>query len=144
MEKHFELLTGTRTYEKRSVTWEPHPVESGNPAAGTATITRGKRVIAYEVEEFLADPKFGAGRAFQVVKDDGVVYHLFLNDERPMSFCDCPGHTYGATEKANKVHCDKYDTLGCVHLDAVNALVRRGWLPESRVNAEADVANTES
>jgi hypothetical protein len=137
-----ELLTGTRSQDRRGYYWNPCP--AGCPASGRLEVTRGRKGTAYLVVEVYPSPGFGSGRAFTLRKVDGTVYHAFLADDRPHSTCDCPGHSYAAAEKADRRHGDHFDTLGCVHLDALASLIWNNWLPESRTNAEADVGATET
>ena len=136
-----ELLPATRSQARRGFYWKPCPAGwSGRRAAGGHEGEEGHRLPA---DRDVPRPRLPAGRAFQLRKVDGTTYHLHLADDRPHSTCDCPGHTYANTERADKAHGDRFETLGCVHLDAVATLVWNGWLPESRTNPAADVASTE-
>ena len=51
---------------------------------------------------------------------------------------------YHTAERADRRHGDRFETLGCSHLDAVAALVWNGWLPESRTGPGADTGATET
>ena len=137
-----EILPATRTHARRGLYWTPCP--PGCPADGRLEITRGKNGTAYLLTETYPGAGYAGGRAFTLRKTDGTVYHLHLADDRPHSTCDCPGHTYAAAEKADARHGDRFETLGCSHLDAVESLVWNGWLPESRTDAGADVGATET
>jgi hypothetical protein len=108
------------------------------------TVTKGKKDTRYAVTEVYVSPNYGAGRAFQLFKADGTVYHLFLADDRPHSTCDCPGCSYQNAEKADARHGDRFETLGCCHLDAVHNVIWNNWLPDPRTNPGADVGATET
>jgi hypothetical protein len=138
--KCIDLLTSTRTHERRSITWEPHPADAGCPCCGELEITKSRKSTTYSVTEFPVATGFGLpGRAFRLVKAaDAVSYELFLADDRRLSFCSCPGATFGAVERADRRHGDTRGRLCCCHADALDNIVGNGWLPDPRGNGEAD------
>lgn len=139
-----DLLTQTRTHASRGVKWTPHPATAGCPCCGTVEVYRSRKPTTYTLTEFPVRPGYGSGRAFELVKADGTVYHLFLADDRPLSTCDCPGFSYASTSRADRRHGDRFETLGCCHLDAVESLVWNCWLPDPRGNGEQDAGPTEA
>jgi len=142
MPTYSELLPATRIHARRGFYWTPCPV--GCPADGRLEITKGKKSTAYLVVETYPGAGYAAGRMFTLRKTDGITYHLFLADDRQHSTCDCPGHTYDATRKADARHGERSESLGCIHLDAVASLVWNRWLPESRENPDAVTGVTET
>ncbi len=137
-----EILPATRSQARRGFYWTPCP--AGCVADGRLEVTKGKNSTAYLLAETYPSSGYAAGRAFTLRKTGGTTYHLHLADDRPHSTCDCPGHSYANSERADKAHGDRFETLGCVHLDAVASLVWNNWLPESRTDAGADVGQTEA
>jgi hypothetical protein len=145
-ERHFnratELLTASRTHARRGLYWTPHPASAGCSCDGTLEITKGKKGTRYTLTEIPVGAGFGNGRGFQLAKEDGTVYSLYVGTDR--TDCDCPGKCYEATEKADRRHGTRSESLGCCHLDAVVALLANNWLPDPRTNPGQDVSNTEA
>lgn len=142
MTVYTELLAASRTHARRGLYWTPHPADAGCPCDGTLEITKGKKGTRYSLTEIPVGAGFGNGRGFQLRKDDGTVYSLYLGTDR--TDCDCPGKCYEASEKADRRHGSKSETLGCVHLDAVLALLSNDWLASPLARGHEDVGTTET
>lgn len=143
--RYDDLLTPTRTHASRGVKWQPHPADAGCPCCGTLEVYRSRKPTAYTLTEFPVGRGYGSGRAFELRKDDGTTYHLFLADDLTLSTCDCPGFSYAGSARADRRHGDHFETLGCVHLDAIDALVNfNRWLPDPRCHDEQDAGPTET
>ncbi len=98
-----------RVKPARSIRWLQPPRERFG--WGALEITVGKKTDCYLVREIPAD----FGRGFEIEKDDGTVYHVNLNAERPT--CDCKGHEQHS-------HCK--------HREGLETLARAGRLPTYR------------
>lgn len=143
------VLGRTRTHAVRRCVWLPWPVHSAAtpiPLAGVGrggvlwvrqSRTAGSRPTNgyYAVREFRCEH---AGRAFRVAKARSVsdagggseqVHEAKLGAGIGAT-CTCEGATYEAAAKANGRAFEEggelYRTLGCVHLDALHALLKAG------------------
>ncbi len=141
--KCVEVLPATRSESHRGYSWEPCPADAACPCSGVLTVTTKRKHQRYAITELVPDRGWD-GRAFEVRKPDGTVYHCFLAANRQDSTCDCPAKTYAAAERADRRHGDRYETLGCCHLDAIDSIVGNGWLPHPGAgDPAADVGTAE-
>jgi hypothetical protein len=139
MTTKIEVLYPTRTERHRGIEWTPCP--PGCPCTGVLAIVGGRKSTRYALTEFPA----AGGRAVRLTKPGGAEsYDVFLSSDRKSGTCTCAGFTYEATRKADRRHGDRYRTLGCKHLDALDALVENGWLPHPGANPDADAGPTEA
>ena len=110
-------------------------------------IATGTRCRRFVVEERYA-PAGESGRVFRLTRVGGIGddHDVELMTDRRLSTCSCAGHSYEASEKANRRAAERGDavvaTLGCAHLDAIAYAIDSGWLPDPRANAEQDVGST--
>lgn len=111
-----EVLPPTRSQRHRSLRFQPE--------TGRLDIYRGKRITQYRLAEFPSR----IGRAFRIDKLDGTGHYDLLIPRSGHVSCDCKGHTSGVSEFHDRVHRERSDTDGCVHVDAVKSLIQNGWL----------------
>lgn len=78
------------------------------------TIQQKKEVDSYTVEEYIPDAPFD-GRAFQLKKQDGEVYSVFLARNGQDNLCCCRGFE---------------STSRCKHIDSLSGLCEGGAIPE--------------
>lgn len=145
------VLARTRTHAVRRCVWLPWPVHPAAPHLPLVGIGRGgvlwvrqSRTAGsrptnsyYAVREFRCEH---AGRAFRVAKARSVsdasagseAVHETKLGAGLGATCTCEGATYEASAKANgrawEAGDDLHPTLGCVHLDALHALLTAGRL----------------
>lgn len=117
-------LGESRTHKTRPFLW--------NPGTRTLYLWRGKVQSHYRVREFVPDPVLGErpSRAWELVKDDGAVYHVRTGGA--WHACDCKGFESGVSAKANaRAAAAGYRQVlgfGCSHVDAVLHLLFCGLL----------------
>jgi hypothetical protein len=122
-------LERSRTCAQRTVRYEP--VAAGG---GRLTLTRKRtpnaapQVTRYFVNEVACQRR---GRAFRLVKVGARErYELFVGKAGHAS-CSCAGETYLSTAKANErartARRAMFPGMGCVHLDAIQALLAAGY-----------------
>lgn len=136
-------LPRSRTLQVRKVKYVPEcrsaEPESGCGARGRLSMRcrrapQGReRAGHYTVKEIATDWR---GRGFEVCKHwrgehlNTKTHHVFIGSDGVM--CDCEGGSYQSAAKANQdaheVGDEVFATYGCVHADALVALMLGGWL----------------
>lgn len=111
-------LPAAKTESFRSCLWTVN-LDAELPGDGTLCIVRGDGVSYYGVEEQYATGQ--PGRSFLLAKFDaeGTVYETFVGADRCNFRCSCPS---GQHRK----------TLRCVHVEALDAMIRAGHLEDPR------------
>lgn len=121
-----------------------------DPGNRVLTVFRRGKPTRYLVSEVTPDLNPGERpfRVFQCEKADGERHHQRFGEG--FCDCDCKGKVYGASAKADRWNWmlplteqeEEYETLGCVHLDAVAWALRDGLLDVERP-VGFDTANRE-
>lgn len=118
-------------------------------ATGVLAIATGTRCRRFVVEERYT-PAGESGRVFRLTRVGGIGddHDVLLATDRRASSCSCAGHSYEASEKANRRAAERGDavvaTLGCCHLDGIAFLIDQGWMPDPRCCPDQDVGSTET
>src|SRR4051812_41443436 len=123
-----ELLPACKTSSHRGIRWTPNESDE-LPHDGVLEIMDAKKVRTYLVCEIVPGPKSHVcGRAFRLVKTDGVTYDAVLHADGSHT-CDCAAGCY------EKVPV-------CCHVLAMRAIIENGWLTDPRgyVNPREPVA----
>jgi hypothetical protein len=117
-----------------------------NPGTRVLTVRRGKKDSDYLVSEIVPDltPEDRPFRVFEFLKAGGEAHHCRVGDG--WQDCDCRGKVSNSSARAaaydrylpvSEQDWTRYDTAGCVHLDAVLWVLQGGlWDAELPIGFE--------
>ncbi|TXI12374.1 MAG: hypothetical protein E6Q76_01105 [Rhizobium sp.] len=120
-------LPPTRSHNYRFAQWEP-----GRAQLTVKTAGEPWHRTAVGVYSVVARPCDWPGRAFLVAKfGTDRLHEVYVGADGVT--CSCEGHTYLTSAKHNQrayeAGGETFPTHGCVHADALAALVAGGWFP---------------